>query len=320
MISTQGRLTVLIFGCDHGPNIRRAIESVLLQRISDPYTIIVAEKQENAAARSIVSEFMADLPTGPTVQFLDTSSSPGLISTYQRAFQVCQTEFVATLNGNDYWIHPDKLTEQMVFLNEHRECSAVSSNYFIYDENASRFTARAPPDSGFTYLDARSLIRNDLIGNLSACMYRMNALRSIPDMFYNAKASDWGINICVARYGFIGFLHKPASVRRIRCYGASDEQTHREDDAAKLSRIEHYDAVTDHVFADEFQALKDRLEQPAESGDDRRPLIPRIGAVLMACLPPFVLTTANWAGRVGSRFFLPPILPIAIKKLRRNIG
>ena len=131
---------------------------------------------------------------------------------------------MAFLEGDDYWIHPGKLAAQMAFLDEHLECAAVSANYFVYDEKSSRFTARATINSDFSYLDARGLISDNMIGNFSTCMYRLASLRSVPENLYDGTAYDWGVNISVARNALIGFLHTPFSVYRVHDKGTWNGQ------------------------------------------------------------------------------------------------
>jgi glycosyltransferase involved in cell wall biosynthesis len=319
--SEQPRLTVLIVTYNHEAYIRQAVESVLMQKLSERYQVIVADDGSTDKTRTIIDEIFSGSLRAPPVRFLDSAVNRGITENYRRSFAACDTEYVAIIEGDDYWIHPGKLAAQIAFLDKHLECAAVSANYFVYDENACRFTARATINTEFSYIDARGLINDNLIGNFSTCMYRLAALKAIPDALYLGTAYDWGVNICVARNALLGFLHTPFSVYRIHDRGTWNGLRQNERLAAHLEVVDHYNKATDFVFDTEFKALARRLNRSLlEAGGDRpggdRPWLPRIYAILLACVPPGIPWVLRLTGHAMKRFLLPPIIPIAIRKLR----
>jgi glycosyltransferase involved in cell wall biosynthesis len=314
------RLTVLIVTYNHEVYIRRAVESVLMQRVLDRYEVIVADDGSTDNTLRIIDETFAGSPAAPPFRYLDNTVNRGVTENYRRSFSVCDTEYVAVLEGDDYWIHPGKLAAQMAFLDEHLECAAVSANYFVYDEKSSRYTARAIINSEFSYIDARGLIHDNLIGNFSTCMYRLAALKAIPDFLYLETAYDWGVNICVARNALIGFLHTPFSVYRVHDRGTWNRLRQSERIAVQLKGIAHYNRSTDFVFDPEFQELGRRLKRSLTLADGDKPWPRRIRAVLLACVPPGIPSSLKLIGIAATRFLLPPIIHIAIAKLRKRLS
>ncbi len=312
------RLTVLIVTYNHEAYIRRAVESVLMQKVSERYDVIVADDGSIDNTRQIIDEIFAANAAPPRHHYLDFSVNRGITENYQRSFAACKTEYVAVIEGDDYWVHPGKLAAQLAFLDEHMECAAVSANYFVYDEKSCRFTARSVVNSEFSYLDARSLIDDNLIGNFSTCMYRLSALRAIPDHLYTGTAYDWGVNICIARNALIGFLHTPLSVYRVHNKGTWNRLNQEERVATQLRVIEHYNTSTDQVFDTEFEALAKRLSHSLTVSDRHRSLSCRIIAILIACVPPGISDGVKALGRQAARYLLPPIVPIAINKIRKG--
>lgn len=314
----QSRLTVLIVTYNHAAYIRRAVESVLMQRLSEPYVVIVADDNSSDDTRKIINEMFAASSPCPPFSYLDHTINRGITENYRRSFAACETDYVAVIEGDDYWINPGKLEAQMAFLDEHFECNAVSANYFVYDEDDARFTARTAINSEFSYIDARHLIYDNLIGNFSTCMYRVGALKAIPDLLYRSTAYDWGVNICVARDALIGFLHTPFSVYRVHKQGAWNKLNQQARSATQLEFIEHYNKCTDFVFDDEFQALSHRLRPSLPVSMTPRSGRRRLTAILLACIPPGIIAISKLFARLIKQFVLPPIIPIAIKKIRRD--
>lgn len=312
------RLTVLIVTYNHEAYIRQAVESVLMQKVAERYQVIVADDASTDNTRKIIDELFSGSVSAPPVRHLDCTVNRGVTENYRRSFWACDTDYVAVLEGDDYWIYPAKLAAQMAFLDEHLECAAVSSNYFVYDEPASRFTARSAINQKFSYIGARELINDNMIGNFSTCMYRLSALRAIPETLYDEVAYDWGVNICIARSALIGFLHTPLSVYRVHDKGTWNRLDQDERAAMQLKVIDHYNKATDFVFDTEFEELMLRLQLSLARVGGTKSWRRRIKAVLLASVPPVILWILTWIVRVIRRFLLPPIIPIAIRKLRKG--
>jgi glycosyltransferase involved in cell wall biosynthesis len=277
----------------------------------------VADDASSDGTRQIIKEFLdAAGPDAPTSRFLDHAGNLGVTQNYRRAFAACETDYVAVIEGDDYWINPEKLALQVDFLDTHRECAAVSGNHFVYDTAEQRFTPKSAIDPSFTYLDARSLIDNNLVGNFSTCLYRLSALKALPKGLFTGTAYDWGVNICVARNALIGYLNTPLSVYRVHNGGTWSGLEIDERLEAQLRVIDHYDAVTDHIFQPEFTELQRRLELSLSRSGPWRPWLPRIRAILYACVPPFIILGSRWIRRETMRLLVPPILLIALRKYR----
>ena len=282
-------LTVVLVTYNHERYIRQALDGLVMQRVPFDIEIVVADDGSTDETREIIREYMQRV-SGFNVRFLDWSQNLGVTRNYRRAFLACSTEYVAVLEGDDYWVNPDKLAIQLEYLDKHRECVACANNYFVYYEDKLQFTARAAINEDSSYADARSLIHDNLIGNFSTCMYRSAALRTIPPQVFETRSYDWIVNICLSRYGLIGFLHQAMSVYRVHGNGAWSMMTDVERVAAQLSQISEYDRLTDRAFAPEFEQFlretppgqrKGRVFRPIDkTGSDRQLTAHHVGVVI----------------------------------------
>ncbi|MDT8421794.1 MAG: glycosyltransferase [Desulfuromonadales bacterium] len=283
------QLSVLLVTYNHAGYIRQALESLFGQRIAGPIELVVAD---DGSSDDTLEQIRAWDGTDERFHFryLDNTVNLGITANYQRGFAACTGRYVAVLEGDDYWVSPLKLAHQLAFLEEHWECPLCSVNYFVYDEKASRFTARIQPGEGYRLLGARELIHDNLVGNFSTCMYRRTALAQLPAALYALKSYDWIVNICVARQGLIGFLESPLSVYRLHAAGVWSQKSQCEQLNEQLVLIPGYDALTGHVFHQDFELLAANLRQAIQSA--------RIGQVVAGVAPA--------AQRL--RDYLPPVL------------
>ena len=299
MPKKQCRLSVLLVTYDHESYIRQALLALFKQGMDGPIELVVADDGSSDRTVDIIREYEGT-DTRFHFKYLDGASHLGITRNYQRGFAACTGEYVAILEGDDYWISPMKLQRQHAFLEAHWECDLCAVNYFMYEQDKARFTPLAVIGNGHQYFGARDLIANNPVGNFSACMYRKAALDALPQGLFALESYDWIVNICVSRTSLTGFLEEPMSVYRCHSEGVWTQKS----DTAKLTRQLHlipaYDALTDHQFHAEFVALAGRLQHgirvtsAAQVGRFDDPVV----RLLMKALP----RIANLAD------FAPPVL------------
>lgn len=301
----EPRLTVLLTTFNHADYVRRSVESILGQRMDEAFDIIVAD---DGSSDDTVQTLRGYAEANPHIgfTFLDASSNLGVTRNYQRAFAACRSEYVAIMEGDDYWCSPHKLARQLEFLDAHWECDVCGVNYYVFHEAACRFTLREPKTAGHTVYTARDLIADNIVSNFSTCMYRRSALVRLPDRFFDIRSYDWAANICVGRYSLIGFLREPMSVYRVHTGGAWNRLSDTERLESQLALIPEYDALTDGVFHSEFRALAGRLKRAiarsriAHGSAPSREAPATAASSLADLIPPIVVTAA--------RLLLPPAL------------
>lgn len=253
------RISVLLVTYNHEIHIRQALDALFEQVIEEPIELIVADDASSDSTVEIIKEYEGK-DDRFIFKYLNNSKNVGVTKNYQRGFAACSGEYVAVLEGDDYWVSPFKLQRQMDFLNAHWEADLCSVNYFVYEENHSHFYPRTDIGEGYRLIGARDLIADNLVGNFSTCMYRKSALDALPDELFDICSYDWIVNICVARKSVIGFLEKPMSVYRLHSNGVWSQKPHVKQLKAQLELIPAYDTLTDRVYHSEFKLLSNQLQ------------------------------------------------------------
>lgn len=252
------RVNVLLVTYNHERFIRQAVESILMQRFDGEIEILVADDKSTDATVAIIRTYQ-QTDARFSFRYLKSPRNLGITRNYERGFAACTTEYVAVLEGDDYWTDPCKLDKQVRFLDAHRECVACSSNYIVFEEAPKRFTPRVPQLEGWEYLSSRSLIGDNVIGNFSTCTYRTSALRLVPPSLFTIKAYDWALHITLGQFGLIGFLREPMSVYRMHAKGSWSLLTHQQKLAEQLALLPFYDRATGGTFHAEFEELGRQL-------------------------------------------------------------
>jgi glycosyltransferase involved in cell wall biosynthesis len=289
-------LDVLLITHNQERYIARAVESIMHQKVSFSIRVVVADDSSNDLTLKIIRQY-ADLHPEITFTVLPEMARLGVTKNYQRGFSACSAEYVAVLEGDDYWCSPYKLALQVQYLVDHPECAMCGCNYYILDEANRTFTLRVHQLEGASVYDTSMIIRDNVVSNFSTSIYRRKVLNRIPQELFDLVAYDWAVNICVGIHGFLGFLNEPLSVYRVHKNGAWNGMSAIEQLKEQLVIIPEYDHLTGMQF---HAAFTERLKKLRES-IDRPPLVgrlrewcPPIGIWLMrGLLPPAILRRAR---------------------------
>ena len=254
------KLSILLVTYNHEKYISKALDSLFHQVLEGPIELVVADDASTDNTIALIKAYEGKDPRFH-FKYLPNASNLGITKNYQRGFAACSGEYVAVLEGDDYWIKPDKLKKQCDFLDLNWACNLCFVNYFIYKEDIASFELRVKDTSGTTYISARALIEDNIIGNFSTCMYRREALLRLPEELFELCSYDWITNICIAETSIIGFLKEPMSVYRLHNSGAWSQKQAAEKTKALIKLIPAYNQLTQMRFDQEFNLLKRRLAQ-----------------------------------------------------------
>src|ERR1700676_4069851 len=101
------KLSVMMITYNHERFIAQAIESVLAQRVNFDYEIVIGEDCSTDRTRNIVMDFHRRYPDRivPLLRRYNLGGPENLIATLAS----CGRQYVALLEGDDYWTCADKL-------------------------------------------------------------------------------------------------------------------------------------------------------------------------------------------------------------------
>lgn len=115
-------LSVGIITYNQAGFIRQCLDSVLAQEVDFPYEIIVGDDGSTDSTPEILAEYQTRHPGLITVL---GGANAGISENYKKVLGRCQGQFVALLEGDDYWTDPTKLQTQVDFLREHDDYGFV---------------------------------------------------------------------------------------------------------------------------------------------------------------------------------------------------
>jgi len=300
------KVSVLLVTYNQEKFIHQALNGVIMQQTDFDFEIVVADDHSDDSTLDIVNEYV---PNNPNIRILPAGERIGITRNYQRGFEACRGEYVAVLEGDDYWISPKKLELTSVFLDQYPECPLCFHRIVRHDEVTDRVMMHPPFGTATesVFFTASQLVRDNFIGNFSSCTYRREAINKLDPQLWQLKVREWPFNIVVAQQGPIGFIPEIMSVYRAHPGGIWSTKTEDEQQPEILELIDAYNKYLDFKFDSDFQVFKrvwlpekrawfpETTESP---GAERRPALPRWRRWIGPFIPPVLVTLA---GRIYHR-------------------
>src|SRR5206468_519041 len=131
-----------------------------------------------------------------------------------QGLQAAHGEYVALLDGDDYWTSASKLQKQVKFLEDHPHCSICFHNAMRVHQDGSRgpypyTSAQQQPFSSF-----EDLLESNFIATCSV-MLRKKAIEEIPDWYVTSIWGDWSLYLLAAQHGMVGYIDETMGVYRV---------------------------------------------------------------------------------------------------------
>ena len=254
-MTTNPRVSVLVITYNHEKFVRQAMDSVLMQRTGFDVEIVAADDYSQDSTPEILKGYRTG---NPEVRILPTEAHLGISKNYKRGFDACRGDYVAVLEGDDYWITPRKLEVLSDFMQRHPECALCFHRTIRLDEEFGLTSLHPEFGAGAEtlFFTARRLASGNVIGGLSTCMYRRDVISRLDPGLWKMKIREWPFNIVVAREGLIGYVPEVMSVYRAHPGGIWSRKTPAERRDILLEVIEPYNEYLKFEFDAEFQTLK----------------------------------------------------------------
>jgi len=211
------RISVCMITYNHARFIKQAIESVLMQKAVFPYELVIGEDCSTDGTREIVIGFQQQNPE--RIRLLLPELNLGMNANFIRTLQACRGQYVALIEGDDYWTSIYKLQKQAEFLDTHSDCSFCFHTVHVVldtEDQAPRLVAPRVSKEVFTLED---LLVSNFIQTASV-MFRNRPAAEFLQRFEGIRMMDWQLHIFNAQFGKIGFINESMGVYRLHAGGA----------------------------------------------------------------------------------------------------
>lgn len=304
------KVSVLIKAYNHEPFIARAIDSALQQRTAFAYEIVVGEDCSTDGTRGVLQTLAATYPD--RIRLLLRERNLGNIRNLTDTLQACRGEYVALLDGDDYWTSPVKLQQQVAYLDAHPDFSSCAHNAVVVDATAQAELGTYRPPHRSHAITLRRMLISDPVPT-SSVMFRRAIVGEFPAWYYTIMMGDWPLLVLNLRHGNMWYDAQVAAAHRVHAGGlwSGAEPVRR-----RRARIEIYERLNEELrfahdllirgrIARQYLALAEHHATTGESAQVRE------------CVR-HALRTSRWSPRLLLRRSFLQLLPGLLKDAVRG--
>ena len=207
------KISIVAITYNQAAYIAQALDGVFAQDAD--FELIVGDDASTDDTPRILMEYAARHPD--RMRVVKRERNIGAKANFLHTLSLASGEYVAFLEGDDYWTSPDKLRRQADFLDRNPTYSLCAHNHTSRNEASGeeRVVYRSPEDRTLT-IDR--LIQNNMF-HTSSLMWRRDLVGTWPACFAEIDFCDWPLQIILAKQGSVCLLADPMSVYRMHSGG-----------------------------------------------------------------------------------------------------
>ena len=263
------KVSVVTLAYNQERYIRQALDSILAQECDFTYECIIGDDCSTDATPEILREYAERFPDriNPVLRTTNLGARHNLADLLAR----CRGQYVAILDGDDYWTSPHKLQRQVEFMDAHPDCALSFHDVRAIDRDGNDCDIPVALDS-----PARSEIEDLLRENfISTCtvMYRWGLIGTPPGWFFETWISDYSLHVLHASHGWIGHIDEVMAAYRVHDAGmwSGEHAAVRADEFVKtLSFLDaefdyrYHSEIEDSIRRHAYHEYADRFREASE--------------------------------------------------------
>jgi glycosyltransferase involved in cell wall biosynthesis len=210
---TRPKVSVAMFTYNQEKYIAQAIESVLMQQTDFPVELILSEDCSTDGTRRIVEGYAERYPN--VIRPLLQERNLGSMKNARTTIQAGHGEYIAILEGDDYWTDPHKLQKQVKLLEQNPHCSmcvSTAKDVYMTADGAEHEIGLYPKESNGSQYDLEYVLAEYPCRTLTYVM--RNDLVQLPDWYEMAECGDVCILALFAEKGPIICLNNVTGTYR----------------------------------------------------------------------------------------------------------
>lgn len=210
------RVSIHMLTYNHESYIRAALDSVFSQKCDFLYEVVIGDDCSTDGTTAIVEEY---IKSGEgRIRLLVNTQNIGMHANYEQTLMRCRGEYVAFLEGDDYWTNTSKLATQVVALDAHQNCVLCCHGFKRLTQRSGEFTSVQVAKEPFQFLKINDFLSHEMVATCTA-MCRRNVLGPLLEWQKRLPLVDFGMWARACLHGDIIAMPGEMAVRRVHKNG-----------------------------------------------------------------------------------------------------
>ena len=221
------KVSVAMITYNHERFIAQAIESVLNQKMDFEVELVIGEDCSTDSTRQLVQVYASKYPD--VIRALLPEKNLGMQRNFAGVMDACGGDYIAILEGDDYWTDPRKLARQVEFLESDSDCALCFHNAVLledesahsgsapgFNENGSQFVCGEDTKLRFSQKD---FFAGQIVPTCSV-MFRREAVGKLPVWFEELSIGDLPLFVLCTEHGLASYTPEVMAAYRQHAVGS----------------------------------------------------------------------------------------------------
>lgn len=182
--------------------IREALDSVLCQKTTFPFEIIISDDASSDGTIAVLNEYQQQHPD--KIRLLLSETNIGGPENLKRVIEASNAKYITCLDGDDFYTDEYKLQKQVDFLESNPEYSACFHNTWYADEAGNLKGVFNRPDFHAVH-DAHEFIRERWFVPIHSAVLRREYI-DFPDWYNTIMNDDYVVHLSVVKHAPYYFM------------------------------------------------------------------------------------------------------------------
>ena len=236
----QPKVSVHMITYNHAAYIAQAVESVMMQETDFEVELVIGDDCSTDDTPALLREYSRRFPG--IIKLLLQERNIGMQRNAQKVTLACRGDYIAYLEGDDYWTDTGKLLKQVRMLETDHSLALSHHRVSYYDESKKKITAEFPPKERRMITCGGHLLAEGNFIQTCSLLVRRKLIPKISEGLLNLKLGDWPLCALVSQYGLISYIDENMATYRLHASSAwsSTDIKYREEARLEMVRVLAY--------------------------------------------------------------------------------
>lgn len=236
------KVSVCTVTYNHEDFIADTIEGVLMQEVDFPVELVIGEDGSPDGTRAVIERYSAEYPG--FIQLNPAVGNVGANQNFRNTYLRCKGDYIAILDGDDFWTSPRKLRTQVDLLDANPNY-AMCFHLADLRKDGEILEERVLPKGERPFYTLAD-IPDGIYMAASTFMCRGGLITQFPDWYSRIFFGDYAMKVLMAEHGDIAYVPEVLSARRF--HSGSIWLGTRPSAADSIDRhMSTVEAVTEHL-------------------------------------------------------------------------
>jgi glycosyltransferase involved in cell wall biosynthesis len=220
MMTQRRKVSVCMITYNHEKFIEQAVNSVLMQQTNFDFEVIIGEDCSTDRTREIL--VVLQKKHSDKIKLVLNPENIGMIPNFVKVLSMARGDYIALLEGDDYWTDPYKLQKQHDYLESSPEYVLVCSNVLQVNEEDPKgapIVFFSQDEQSFDFGTAELMVKNPC--PTLTVFFRNGLIKDFPELYFEGIGGDRPLYLLLSRFGQCRFVNEVTGVYRIHSGGAT---------------------------------------------------------------------------------------------------